>query len=102
MIHIGKNTRSTIVSKGISAGHGQNSYRGLVEIRRPPTNARNLLAVRLDADRREVRRAHLPLHRSARTRASSVEHEASTSKISEDQIFYCNAARHQRTKTRST
>jgi Fe-S cluster assembly ATP-binding protein len=64
MIHIGKNTSSTIVSKGISAGRGQNSYRGLVEIRKSATNSRNFFAVRLDVDRREVRGAHVPLHRS--------------------------------------
>jgi Fe-S cluster assembly protein SufB len=63
MIHIGKNTSSTIISKGISAGRGQNSYRGLVEIRRARRRA-ELLAVRLAADRRQVRGAHVPLHRS--------------------------------------
>ena len=63
MIHIGKNTRSTIVSKGISAGHGQNTYRGLVKILQRRRRRAQLLAVRLDADRRQVRRPHLPLHR---------------------------------------
>ena len=64
MIHIGKNTRSTIVSKGISAGHGQNSYRGLVKILKSAAECAQLFAVRLAADRRPMRRAHLPLHRS--------------------------------------
>ena len=63
MVHIGKNTSSTIISKGISAGHGQNSYRGLVKIQKSATNARNFLAVRFDVDRLEMRRTHLPLHR---------------------------------------
>ena len=63
MIHIGKNTRSTIVSKGISAGHGQNTYRGLVQDRQERRRRAQLLAVRLAADRRQVRRAHVPVHR---------------------------------------
>ena len=65
MIHIGKNTKSTIVSKGISAGHGQNTYRGLVQDPQGRRQRAQLLAVRLDADRRPVRRPHLPLHRRA-------------------------------------
>ena len=65
MIHIGKNTRSTIVSKGISAGHGQNSYRGLVRIGKGGRRRPQLLAVRLAAHRRQVRGPHLPLHRRA-------------------------------------
>ena len=65
MIHIGKNTRSTIVSKGISAGHGQNTYRGLVKILQERRGRAQLLAVRLAADRRQVRRAHVPVHRGA-------------------------------------
>ena len=65
MIHIGKNTRTTIVSKGISAGHGQNTYRGHGEDPQGRRRRAQLLAVRLDADRRRVRRAHLPLHRRA-------------------------------------
>ena len=64
MIHIGKNTRSTIVSKGISAGHGQNSYRGLVKILKSADQRAQFLAVRFAADRRQVRRAHVPVHRS--------------------------------------
>ena len=63
MIHIGKNTRSTIVSKGISAGHGQNTYRGQVKILKGATGRAQLHAVRLAADRRPVRRAHVPVHR---------------------------------------
>ena len=63
MIHIGKNTRSTIVSKGISAGNGQNTYRGLVKILKGADERAQLLAVRLAADRRPVRRAHVPVHR---------------------------------------
>ena len=61
MVHLGKNTRSTIVSKGISAGHGQNSYRGLVEIGRGGKRPQ-FLAVRFNADRRQVRRPHVPIH----------------------------------------
>jgi Fe-S cluster assembly protein SufB len=88
MIHLGKNTRSTIVSKGISAGHGQNSYRGLVKIMKGAMNARNysqcdslLLGDRCGA--------HTFPYLEVRNRSSKVEHEASTSKIGEDQIFYC-------------
>jgi Fe-S cluster assembly protein SufB len=88
MIHIGKNTRSTIVSKGISAGYGQNSYRGLVEIKKAATNARNfsqcdslLLGDRCGA--------HTFPYIEVKNTSSRVEHEASTSKIGEDQIFYC-------------
>jgi Fe-S cluster assembly protein SufB len=89
MIHVGKNTRSTIVSKGISAGHGQNSYRGLVKIQKSATNARNfsqcdslLLGNNCGA--------HTFPYIETRNTSSRVEHEASTSKIGEDQIFYCN------------
>jgi Fe-S cluster assembly protein SufB len=64
MIHIGKNTTSTIVSKGISAGHGQNTYRGLVKILKRRDRRAQLHAVRFAADGRQVRRAHLPVHRS--------------------------------------
>jgi Fe-S cluster assembly protein SufB len=88
MIHIGKNTRSTIVSKGISAGHGQNSYRGLVKIMKGAANARNysqcdslLLGDRCGA--------HTFPYLEVRNKTAKVEHEASTSKIGEDQIFYC-------------
>ncbi len=63
MLHLGKNTRSTIVSKGISAGVGQNSYRGLVKIAKGATRLAQLHAVRFAADRRSLRRAHVPVHR---------------------------------------
>ena len=89
MIHVGKNTRSTIVSKGISAGHGQNSYRGLVQIRPGAENARNfsqcdslLLGDQCGA--------HTFPYIEARNASAQIEHEATTSKIGEDQIFYCN------------
>ena len=89
MVHIGRNTRSTIVSKGISAGHGQNSYRGLVKIQKSATNARNfsqcdslLLGDKCGA--------HTFPYIEVKNTSSRVEHEASTSKIGEDQIFYCN------------
>jgi Fe-S cluster assembly protein SufB len=88
MIHIGKNTRSTIVSKGISAGRGQNSYRGLVQVKKNAINARNfsqcdslLLGDKCGA--------HTFPYIQVRNTSSRVEHEASTSKIGEDQIFYC-------------
>ena len=89
MIHIGKNTRSTIVSKGIAAGHGQQTYRGLVRIGPKARGRAQLLALRLAADRRPVRRAHLPVPRGEERRRATVEHEATTSKIGEDQLFYC-------------
>ncbi|MFM2294520.1 MAG: hypothetical protein RLZZ350_933 [Verrucomicrobiota bacterium] len=89
MIHIGKNTSSTIISKGISAGRGQNSYRGLVEIRKSAANARNfsqcdsmLIGAKCGA--------HTFPYIEVKNTTASVEHEASTSKIGEDQIFYCN------------
>ncbi len=63
MIHLGKNTKSTIVSKGISAGHGQNTYRGLVKIAQGRARRAQLLAVRFAAHRRPVRRAHVPVSR---------------------------------------
>lgn len=89
MIHIGQNTRSRIISKGISAGHSQNSYRGLVRMNKVAENARNfsqcdsLLIGSLCG-------AHtFPLIKNMNSSAV-VEHEATTSKISEDQLFYCN------------
>lgn len=89
MIHIGKNTRSTIISKGISAGHGQNSYRGLVKVVKSADNARNfsqcdslLLGSQCGA--------HTFPYLEADNQSAIIEHEATTSKISEDQIFYCN------------
>ena len=89
MIHIGKNTRSTIVSKGISAGVGQNTYRGLVKIRKGAAGARNYSQCDslLIGDRCG---AHTFPYIEVKNTTSTVEHEASTSKIGEDQIFYCN------------
>ncbi len=88
MIHIGKNTKSTIVSKGISAGRGQNTYRGLVKILKAATNSRNytqcdslLLGDKCGA--------HTIPYIEVRNTTSRAEHEASTSKIGEDQLFYC-------------
>src|SRR5512133_889216 len=89
MIHIGKNTKSTIVSKGISAGHSSNSYRGLVRVSSKAENARNysqcdslLLG--------DTSGAHTFPYIEVGNQNSVVEHEATTSKIGEDQIFYCN------------
>jgi Fe-S cluster assembly protein SufB len=88
MIHIGKNTRSTIISKGISAGKGNNTYRGLVRVQPNAVNARNytqcdsmLLGNRCSANT-------FP-YIAVKNVSSRVEHEASTSKIGEDQLFYC-------------
>jgi Fe-S cluster assembly protein SufB len=88
MIHVGKNTSSTIVSKGISAGHGQNTYRGAVKILKGASGARNysqcdsmLLGDKCGA--------HTFPYLEVKNTSSSIEHEASTSKIGEDQIFYC-------------
>jgi Fe-S cluster assembly protein SufB len=88
MIHIGKNTKSTIVSKGISAGHGQNSYRGLVRIGSKATNARNFSQCDslLIGDKCG---AHTFPYMEVKNSTARIEHEASTSKIGEDQIFYC-------------
>jgi Fe-S cluster assembly protein SufB len=88
MIHIGKNTRSTIVSKGISAGHGQNTYRGLVKILKGATGARNYSQCdsMLIGDQCG---AHTFPYIDVRNSTAIMEHEASTSKIGEDQIFYC-------------
>ena len=88
MIHIGRNTRSTIVSKGISAGHGQNSYRGLVKVMPTAHGARNYTqcdSLLLGAECG----AHTFPYIESRNRSARVEHEATTSKISEDQLFYC-------------
>ncbi len=89
MVHVGKNTRSTIVSKGISAGKGQNSYRGLVKIQKGATNARNFSQCDslLIGDKCG---AHTFPYIEVKNTTASVEHEATTSKIGEDQIFYCN------------
>ncbi|MGB5260062.1 MAG: Fe-S cluster assembly protein SufB [Gammaproteobacteria bacterium] len=88
MIHLGRNTRSTIVSKGISAGHGQNTYRGLVRMSPRAENARNhsqcdslLIGDRCGA--------HTFPYIEVRNPTARVEHEATTSKLSEDQLFYC-------------
>mgnify|MGYP000903196715 FL=1 len=88
MIHIGKNTKSTIISKGISAGHSQNSYRGLVRIAKEAEKARNysqcdslLLGDKCGA--------HTWPFIECKNKSAILEHEASTSKISEDQLFYC-------------
>src|SRR6266496_689219 len=89
MLHIGKNTRSTIVSKGIAAGHGQNSYRGLVKVQKSAVNARNFSQCDslLIGDKCG---AHTFPYIEVKNTTARVEHEASTSKIGEDQIFYCN------------
>jgi Fe-S cluster assembly protein SufB len=88
MVHIGKDTKSTIISKGISAGHGQNTYRGLVKIMKRATGARNysqcdslLLGDKCGA--------HTFPYLEVMNSFSQVEHEASTSKVGEDQLFYC-------------
>ena len=88
MIHLGRNTRSTIVSKGISAGRGQNSYRGLVQIGRGAENARNYTQCDslLMGDRCG---AHTFPYMEVKNPSAKVEHEATTSKISDDQLFYC-------------
>jgi Fe-S cluster assembly protein SufB len=89
MLHIGKNTKSTIISKGISGGKSQNSYRGLVKVNKSATNARNfsqcdslLLGDKCGA--------HTFPYLEIDNKSAVVEHEATTSKIGEDQIFYCN------------
>ncbi|MBV2246128.1 MAG: Fe-S cluster assembly protein SufB, partial [Lentimicrobium sp.] len=89
MIHLGKNTRSTIISKGISAGRSNNSYRGLVKMTKRAANSRNfsqcdslLLGDRCGA--------HTFPYIKAENRSSIVEHEATTSKISDEQLYYCN------------
>ena len=88
MIHLGKNTTSTIVSKGISAGFGQNTYRGQVRIGKNAKNARNFTQCDslLIGDQCG---AHTFPYLEVRNTSSQVEHEASTSKVGEDQIFYC-------------
>ena len=89
MIHLGDNTRSTIISKGISAGKSQNSYRGLVHIGKRADNARNFsqcdsLLMGNNCG------AHTFPYIEAKNKSAQIEHEATTSKIGEDQIFYCN------------
>ncbi|GMV96500.1 MAG: Fe-S cluster assembly protein SufB [Phycisphaerae bacterium] len=89
MIHIGRNTRSTIVSKGISAGYGQNTYRGMVKILKGADNARNFTQCDslLLGDKCG---AHTFPYIEVKNSTARMEHEASTSKIGEDQVFYCN------------
>lgn len=88
MIHIGKNTKSTIMSKGISAGHGNNSYRGMVKILKSAKGARNFSQCDslLIGDKCG---AHTFPYMEVKNTSARIEHEASTSKIGEDQIFYC-------------
>ncbi|EFK4619905.1 hypothetical protein A8W49_002628 [Escherichia coli] len=88
MIHIGKNTKSTVISKGISAGHSQNSYRGLVKIMPTATNARNFTqcdSMLIGANCG----AHTFPYVECRNNSAQLEHEATTSRIGEDQLFYC-------------
>jgi Fe-S cluster assembly protein SufB len=89
MIHVGKNTKSTIISKGISAGVSNNSYRGLVQIRKGAINARNFSQCDslLMGDKCG---AHTFPYIEIKDKTAIVEHEATTSKIGEDQLFYCN------------
>jgi len=89
MIHLGKNTKSTIISKGISAGKSQNSYRGLVQVSPRATNARNFSQCDSLLMGNECG-AHTFPYIEASNKSSQIEHEATTSKIGEDQIFYCN------------
>ncbi len=88
MVHIGKNTKSTIISKGISAGHGQNTYRGGVKINKGATGARNYTQCdsMLIGDQCG---AHTFPYIEVRNKTAQMEHEATTSKIGEDQLFYC-------------
>jgi len=89
MIHVGKNTRSNIVSKGISAGYGQNTYRGMVKIGKSATGARNFTQCdsMLIGDKCG---AHTFPYIDVKNSTAHMEHEATTSKIGEDQMFYCN------------
>ncbi len=89
MIHLGKNTKSTIISKGISAGFSNNSYRGLVQVHKNASNARNFTQCDslLMGDKCG---AHTFPYIEAKNSTAKIEHEATTSKIGEDQIFYCN------------
>jgi Fe-S cluster assembly protein SufB len=88
MIHLGRNTRSTILSKGISAGRGKNAYRGLVKVGRAAEGARNYTQCDslLLGDRCS---AHTFPYIEVKNPTAKVEHEASTSRIGEDQLFYC-------------
>ena len=88
MIHLGKNTTSRIISKGIAAGHSENTYRGLVSAHRKASNARNFTACEslLIGDKCG---AHTVPYIEAKNASAHFEHEATTSKISEDVLFYC-------------
>jgi Fe-S cluster assembly protein SufB len=88
MIHLGKNTRSKIISKGIAAGKSENTYRGLISAHRKATNARNFTNCDslLIGDQCG---AHTVPYIEAKTSTAVFEHEATTSKIAEDQLFYC-------------
>ena len=90
MIHIGKNTRSTIIAKGISSGHAQSTYRGLVRITKSATGARNYTQCDslLIGDKCG---AHTVPYIEVKNSSAHMEHEASTSKISDDQLFYCQS-----------
>jgi Fe-S cluster assembly protein SufB len=89
MVHIGKNTKSTIVSKGISAGRSQNAYRGLVKVMKSAEGARNFSQCDSMLMGNECG-AHTFPYIEVKNPTATVEHEASTSKIGEDQLFYCN------------
>ena len=88
MIHLGKNTKSTIISKGISAGKSQNSYRGLVQIHKNAHNARNFSQCDSLLMSSECG-AHTFPYIECKNSSAKIEHEATTSKIGEDQLFYC-------------
>ena len=89
MIHLGKHTKSTIISKGISAGKSQNSYRGLVHVSSRADHARNFSQCDSLLMGNECG-AHTFPYIEAKNNNAKIEHEATTSKIGEDQIFYCN------------
>ena len=89
MIHLGKNTKSTIISKGVSAGKSQNSYRGLVQIHSRAKNARNFSQCDSLLMGNECG-AHTFPYIEVKNKSAQIEHEATTSKIGEDQLFYCN------------
>lgn len=89
MIHLGKNTKSTIISKGISAGKSQNSYRGLVQVNSRAENARNFSQCDSLLMGNECG-AHTFPYIESKNKSAQIEHEATTSKIGEDQLFYCN------------
>tara|TARA_Y100000782_G_C9982262_1_gene180716 strand:- start:141 stop:548 length:408 start_codon:yes stop_codon:yes gene_type:complete len=90
MLHLGKNTTSTIISKGISAGHANNTYRGLVKISKGADNAKNFTqcdSLMLGSNCG----AHTNPYIECKNNTATIEHEATTSKISEDQLFYCQS-----------